>query len=158
MANGVDDFQVRGVDPAKFGAAFLAFFEGETAHSPEHPRRVLEEGECALWLAFVGEQAAGGILAREEHPEVGGAVGLAENLIVHRDWRRRGLGRLLMETAEGDFRGRGFVAMQLSTDVWNAAAIALYTSLGFQTILRYERVRNGATSERLRMRKEFRSG
>lgn len=147
------EIRIELVDPRTWGSTFLGFFEGESQHSPDHPRAVLEEAECELWLAFDRDQPRGGILTRQEHPVDSASFGAIENLIVVREWRRRGIGRRLMQEAEAEFRLRRLDEMQLSTDVWNEPAIQLYTQLGYRTVRTYTRVRNGIESERYRMRK-----
>jgi len=47
-------------------------------------------------------------------------------------FRRRGVGRALMEAAEAFARNRGARALRLEVGVSNTAAIALYRSLGFR--------------------------
>lgn len=51
---------------------------------------------------------------------------------VARDWRGKGLGRRLLETAIAEARRwDGFCRIELDVVPWNAPAIALYESLGF---------------------------
>lgn len=54
------------------------------------------------------------------------------NVAVHPDWRRRAIGRRLLEHALGDARGRGADAATLEVGRGNVAARALYESLGFR--------------------------
>ena len=58
-------------------------------------------------------------------------------------WRRRGIGRLLMEAAERWAEARGCVETVLT--VWrdNPAADALYQSLGYEPIARVLRKSTG---------------
>jgi ribosomal-protein-alanine N-acetyltransferase len=54
-----------------------------------------------------------------------------ESICVAAEVRRRGIARMLSERAIAWARTRGAVALQLEVRVSNAAAIALYRSLGF---------------------------
>lgn len=84
-----------------------------------------------ILLAFVGEELAGMLdLWAGERPDNrhAGHFGMS----VARAWRRRGVGRRLLETAiEMALEWPGFRRLQLECAPWNAGAIALYESLGF---------------------------
>jgi ribosomal-protein-alanine N-acetyltransferase len=56
------------------------------------------------------------------------------NLAVHDRFRRRGVGRRLLEAAFERARDRGMALATLEVRFHNTAAIALYESLGFQKI------------------------
>ena len=56
------------------------------------------------------------------------------NLAVHPEWRRRGVGRALLAAALGAGGARGVTLAFLEVRPNNAAALALYGSLGFQVI------------------------
>jgi ribosomal protein S18 acetylase RimI-like enzyme len=142
------------VDPAVFGRAFLEIFRGETEPTTWHPERVLAEGQCTLWLAFVSEHAVAGLLATEQRREDGVSYGALENLIVERARRRRGIGRRLMEEAEDHFRARKVGGLQLR-GAGNNVAQGLYVSLGFREVARYVRVRHGVEEPRVRMWKDL---
>lgn len=53
------------------------------------------------------------------------------NLAVHPTYRRRGIGRSLLETVIGEARGRGLTRVTLEVRKSNQAAQRLYQSLGF---------------------------
>jgi ribosomal-protein-alanine N-acetyltransferase len=53
------------------------------------------------------------------------------SVAVHPEWRRRGLGRLLLETALGVAERSGATRAFLEVRAGNAAALALYGALGF---------------------------
>lgn len=60
-----------------------------------------------------------------------GRVGHIVSICVHRDYRRRGIGRRLMEMLEKLFIERGALEARLEVRVGNEAAISLYRSLGY---------------------------
>lgn len=57
--------------------------------------------------------------------------GQITNIAVHPDYRRRGLGRALMQTLEQDARERGLLQIALEVRASNASAIALYEGTGY---------------------------
>jgi len=56
------------------------------------------------------------------------------NIAVDGEYRRRGIGRALLEALILSLRERGAAKVFLEVRVSNAAAIALYTSFGYETI------------------------
>jgi ribosomal protein S18 acetylase RimI-like enzyme len=58
-------------------------------------------------------------------------------IYVHKDARRRGLARKITEALMSFARERGARRMWLQVDQTNAAAITLYSSLGFRTSYTY---------------------
>jgi ribosomal protein S18 acetylase RimI-like enzyme len=48
------------------------------------------------------------------------------------EYRRQGIGRRLLEAAEAELSKRGITHFHLSTDESNAAALALYRSVGYE--------------------------
>jgi len=63
-----------------------------------------------------------------------GRAGHVVSICVHRDYRRRGLGRRLMEMLEKLFRERGALESRLEVRVSNEPAIKLYRSLGYSIV------------------------
>lgn len=61
---------------------------------------------------------------------------LVENVAVHPDKQGLGRGRLLMEFAETEARGRGFNCLRLYTNEVMAENLAFYEHLGFREIER----------------------
>ncbi len=62
----------------------------------------------------------------------GGLSGLVEDLVVAAQERGRGIGRLLLERAEGWARARGASRMQLLADRENAPALRFYERAGWR--------------------------
>lgn len=60
-----------------------------------------------------------------------GATGIIQWLMVARDWRRRGIGRLLVATLEADCWRRGVHQVACETHASWTAATAFYKSLGY---------------------------
>lgn len=62
----------------------------------------------------------------------GGKVGLVEDLVVHHDWRKRGIGRRLLDAVECWAQEQGMTRLQLLTDHDNANALNFYEHAGWQ--------------------------
>ncbi|MHB8844081.1 MAG: GNAT family N-acetyltransferase [Nitrospirota bacterium] len=58
----------------------------------------------------------------------GGRVGLVEDVVVHRDYRGRGIGALLIETIADWARSHGLTRLQLLADRDNQNALDFYAS------------------------------
>lgn len=59
-----------------------------------------------------------------------------ETLVVSSDWRRRGIGKQLMERIEFWARDKGATEIELFVWDFNQTAIALYDQLAYRTISR----------------------
>ena len=55
-------------------------------------------------------------------------------LYIHKDFRRRGLGRRILDFISNEARALGCTAMTLSVNKDNSDSIQFYTAYGFQTI------------------------
>jgi ribosomal protein S18 acetylase RimI-like enzyme len=82
----------------------------------------------AVWVAEADGEVAGFIAFRDEAP----GVGFVEDLQVHPELQRFGIGRRLFEKAEIELRHLGFEEVVLK--VWDDAewAAAFYRALGFE--------------------------
>lgn len=80
------------------------------------------------WLAFIRDQAAGCILVNDSLPPGGGEVAY---LGVGVEFRRRGLGRVLLKKAAFQARQRGLKYLALAVDEHNAPGMAIYRGAGF---------------------------
>ncbi|CAK7032278.1 MAG: [Ribosomal protein S18]-alanine N-acetyltransferase [Desulfovibrio sp.] len=99
-----------------------------TPWTAEQYTAVMKQGGCALFGAFFGEDLAG-YVAVAVHKTIGEME--VYNIAVDERFRRRGIGKKLLElslaAAGKNGTGTTFLEVRLS----NVAAIALYESLGF---------------------------
>ncbi len=80
-----------------------------------------------------------GFVIEEDEPFVADAFrryGLVTDLVVHADWRGRGLGRRLLEEMEGLARAAGLKRLAIGVLEGNAGAARLYRTVGFGDYLR----------------------
>ena len=95
-------------------------------------RSVGRSSDAAVLAAVTEAGAVVGRLsiARDSHPA---SLHVADlGIMVAARWRRRGLGRALMEAAEQWARSVGIAKLQLHVFPHNTAAIALYEELGYE--------------------------
>ena len=85
-------------------------------------------------IALVAEQAGriAGFAIGEIRMYQGERVGHIVTIDVGPAWRRRGVGRLLMDAVTARCREAGASRLQLEVAVINEGAIAFYTELGFR--------------------------
>ncbi|HEY8193017.1 MAG TPA: GNAT family N-acetyltransferase [Gaiellaceae bacterium] len=116
-------------------------FEDDPFHEEATPERFRENYlkargfDPSLWfLAWDGDALAGFVLAfpqRLGDAELGGIDVLA----VRRPWRRRGLGRLLLQAAFGELYARGLRRVGLGVDAENeTGAVELYEGVGMHVV------------------------
>lgn len=92
----------------------------------------------ALWrLAWDGDELAGCVLP---DPSRGSDVtlGWIRILAVRKPWRRRGLGRALVQTAFRDHFERGRRRVGLGVDADNTGAVSLYQDIGMRAVYRLD--------------------
>lgn len=90
-------------------------------------RMIIERPSAAAWVAETGGQVIGMVTAQTVVSTAeGGESAWVEDVIVRHDWRRRGVGRKLIEQIETWCRGRGITRMQLLADSTNEEAMAFY--------------------------------
>lgn len=103
--------------------------------------RLLAEPDQAVFV--VEQQAAaqvaegellGWIHVQEVLSLAGDPAGLVTGLVVARDARRRGLGRGLMDAAEGWARARGLASMRLRSRARRVESHAFYRRLGYALV------------------------
>ena len=127
---------VRAAGPADAPAVaeLLVEFNGEGL-SPETLAQRMEEVQ-GLETAFLGEWEgeAAGLLVLRTAPTLSGADDWVEitEMYVRPQFRRKGIGRALMEAALDYGRQRGCREFHLLVDPSNVTAQAFYTEIGFQ--------------------------
>jgi ribosomal protein S18 acetylase RimI-like enzyme len=88
-----------------------------------------DEFDPALWfLADDGARLAGAALCWTS--------AFVKDLVVHEEWRRRGLGEALLRHVLDVFRARGAAGVELKVDADNAPAFRLYERLGLRVVER----------------------
>jgi ribosomal protein S18 acetylase RimI-like enzyme len=91
-------------------------------------RMVIERPSAAAWVAEAPDKQVVGMVTAQTVVSTaeGGESAWVEDVIVRQDWRRRGVGRKLIEGVESWCRGRGITRMQLLADSSNEEAMAFY--------------------------------
>jgi L-amino acid N-acyltransferase YncA len=125
--------------------AVLDIYNEEVRHSTatyQYAQRTLDE-QVAQWLAkradghrfFVAvtddDQVVGYANYGLFRPREGWRFTCEHSVYLHRDWRGRGLGKLLLPAVMAHARGRGFHSMVGVVDAANAASVRLHESMGF---------------------------
>jgi len=114
-------------------------FEQEAEFTPNAAKQ-----EAALKMIF-DDARVGRLYVAKDGPKVvamastlytvstaeGGKAALFEDLVVHEDYRKQGIGAKLLEYVIGQARAEGVLRLTLLTDMQNEQAQALYRRLGF---------------------------
>ena len=94
-------------------------------------RAVRKHSDAAVFVAEVDGELAGRLsLARDQNPASHHVADLG--LMVDTRFRRRGVGRALLEAAVAWAPEHAVAKLELHVFPWNAPAIALYESFGFE--------------------------
>jgi GNAT superfamily N-acetyltransferase len=114
-------------------------FEQEAEFTPDPAKQ-----EAALKMIFADPKAGRLYVARDGQKVVamasllytvstaeGGKAALFEDLVVHEDYRKQGIGARLLEHVIAQARAEGVLRLTLLTDMQNEQAQALYRRLGF---------------------------
>lgn len=115
---------------------FRAFEPGErkttVAETEDFLNKVINSGNCMIFLAFVNDkpagilEAAGGIFNRNRH--------MAHiNIAVLLEYTGKGIGRMLFEALEEWARRAELKRLELTVFDYNSNAIKLYTKMGYLT-------------------------
>jgi ribosomal-protein-alanine N-acetyltransferase len=108
-------------------------FPQDIAYSRAELQYFLTHPMCSCWIAEQGESKLAGFVIFERASRHGHAAGHIVTLDIDPVERRRGLGTLLMQTAEEQMKQEGAVLMSLEVAENNPAARQFYRSLGFVT-------------------------
>ena len=102
----------------------IAYSRAELQHFLNHPR-------CFCWIAEQPDRKLAGFVITERARRNGLPAGHIVTLDVDPSARRRGLGTLLMQTAENQMKQEGAGVMSLEVAENNATALRFYRGLGF---------------------------
>jgi len=107
-------------------------YDAETLR--EWYREFLEQDEEKLWIASVDGVAVGFVSATRRVREANVFLRGREfnSLTVEPSFRRRGIGRLLLQAAIAEGRAQGFETVELSTWWFNEDARVAFQKLGFE--------------------------
>jgi GNAT superfamily N-acetyltransferase len=96
-------------------------------------RLILEQPDVGcIYCAIAGESIIGMVsLLFTISTAEGGLAAWLEDMVVHPDWQKKGIGQLLLEEAINQARARGCCRLTLLTDSTNAPAIHFYERAGF---------------------------
>jgi ribosomal-protein-alanine N-acetyltransferase len=109
-------------------------FPREIAYSKAELRYFLTHPRCSCWIAEQGESKLAGFVSVERARRNGRLTGHIVTLDVDPVERRRGLGTLLMQTAEEQMKEEGAGVMSLEVAESNSAAREFYQRMGFAMI------------------------
>jgi ribosomal protein S18 acetylase RimI-like enzyme len=111
---------------AELEAHLAAHYPAESRHGYS-VEKLLREGVAFFVARIDGEAAAcGGVqLYGREYGEL-------KRMYVRPRWRRRGLGRRMLERLAAHARGHGVALLRLETGIHQAEAIGLYEAFGFR--------------------------
>jgi ribosomal protein S18 acetylase RimI-like enzyme len=118
---------------------------GDRAREREYLFGLMADETVGLLVAEVDGQLAGTVVVGlYDTPPVPILVprryAVVDNLVVKREYRRAGVGRVLMEEAQQWAAARGATSIELSVYAFNEPALAFYRGLGYE-ILRYRMTR-----------------
>jgi GNAT superfamily N-acetyltransferase len=116
--------------PDAFGETFADAAARPASYWDDLTRSVTPPGRQVMLLACEGGQALGSAygLLDPERP----AVGHVGGMWVDPTWRRRGVGRTLLQEIVGWARAQGLSRLSLWAPAHSAAALALYHRAGFR--------------------------
>lgn len=126
-------------DAARLEAIFQYSFEGtwlpvltpaaaESYRTEDRGARYVEASLAAFRVAEIEGVVAGFVHWQDD---------FVEGLHVHGDYRRHGVGTLLMDRAERAMAAAGFAAARLETDSFNVTSQAFYLGRGYAEQARY---------------------
>ncbi len=133
MAGAVAVRPARVADVAAMAGLLAELFAIETEFKVDRAkqeralRMIIERPSAFAWVAEAGGQVVGMVTAQTVMSTAeGGESAWVEDVVVRNDWRKRGVGRKLIEAVGAWCEGRGITRMQLLADGTNAEAMAFY--------------------------------
>ena len=117
-------------------------FEQEADFQPDRSRQerglrlLLKNPEFGFILCATANEMVKGMVSILFTPSLieGGLVGVLEDMVVHPEWRRRGIGSLLLQEALGLAQSAGCTRVMLLTDDCNHEAQRFYQRAGFVSV------------------------
>lgn len=95
---------------------------------------LLQNSDATLLLAEISGCVIGMVSMQSLISTVtGGKVGLIEDMIITKDFRRKGVGRLLLSAMIDVSQQLGYRRLSLGADRRNNSALAFYRTFGFET-------------------------
>jgi len=96
--------------------------------------RVKTYPDYKVYVAVSGGSVIGTfeLLIMDNLAHMGAPSGVLEDVVVHKDWRGKGVGKQMMQFARGRCRERGCYKLALSSNLKREAAHRFYDALGFQ--------------------------
>lgn len=104
------------------------------------PDEDLAGDDPSMWTVFIAEEGENAVafleLGMRDYAEgcVSSPVPYVEGWFVEEAWRRRGVGRALMQAAEEWSRERGFTEFASDTNDWNQLSRDAHRALGFEEV------------------------
>lgn len=128
--------RLRSFQPRDLAALYRldhACFPKEIAYSKAELQYFLTHPRCSCWIAEQLESNLAGFVLVERSSRNALPTGHIVTLDVDPAQRRRGVGKLLMQTVEEQMKQEGAGAISLEVAQNNAAALQFYRNLGFVT-------------------------
>jgi GNAT superfamily N-acetyltransferase len=87
-----------------------------------------------IYVATVDKEIIGtfALIIMDNLAHMGAPSGIVEDVVVHNDWQRKGIGKKMMGFAIDCCRGKGCYKLVLSSNIKREVAHLFYESLGFQ--------------------------
>lgn len=113
---------------------FKKYWLGSKDAKPQFAKHI-EDGNCIFWYAKMGKKYIGTVYFFKNLDDKSAADGKVNcylcNLFVFPEYRKNGIGTMLIETAKNYAKTLGFNNLTLCVDEDETANVRLYTELGF---------------------------